>query len=389
MQPARERRTRHERESEQPIHLVIEPGTLYREFRGAVVLLVVLFAAYRLIGVLASVLVLFLLASILAAVLIPVASRLEQRGVPRFLTAIGLVVLVYGGLFLLGWMTLPAVVADVYGFLSRLNLSELRTRDYLEGLLGRYPLLADFLPPPAEMLRQLIPSPSQILSQATTLVQALFTLVVSAAILTVLVVHVTGRPVPLITGSLAPLNEEHRELAERALARTLDMLKYWALGTAFLCTLVGVLTGGGLWLIGYWTGHGFPYILLFAVIAAIGEIIPIIGPILSAIPPMLVALTIDPMLAVWVALLFLVIQQVENNVIVPVVMSKSVNVHPFSLIFALMVLQSLVGIIGAFLATPVALIVKICWEEFYLKCRDPDQEAVEQEAREIVQTVEG
>lgn len=352
--------------------------------RRTVLLVVTLFLAYRLAAPLSGVLLLFLLATILAAVLTPAASLLERWRIPRFATAIVLVLGSGGLLLFLAWLTVPTVCRDVYGFASQLNFGQLSLKDRLQRLWSDYPLLAELLPPPQAFLQSLAPDPALVLRWLTRAVFGSFTAVLSVLVLAVLVVHAVGRPVPLLAGWLAAIPPRYRPAWSVIISDSIEQLKHWALGTFVLALIVGGVTGAGLWLVGKLTGHPFPYLLLFSIIAALGEVIPIVGPILSAVPPTLIALTIDPMLAGWVLLLFLIIQQTENNIIVPLVMSKSVDLHPFSLIFVLMVMQSLFGIVGAFLATPVALIARICWRELYLRPAATDTEALKQDARTIV-----
>jgi predicted PurR-regulated permease PerM len=126
----------------------------------------------------------------------------------------------------------------------------------------------------------------------------------------------------------------------------------WMMGQLFLMLTVGLLCYIGLLLL------GVRYALPLAIIAGIFEIVPNIGPIVSAIPAILLALSISPVMALSVGVLYLVIQQLENNVIVPLVMKRSVGLSPVITIFALLVGGQLAGVAGAVLAVPVLLIVQ-------------------------------
>ena len=88
------------------------------------------------------------------------------------------------------------------------------------------------------------------------------------------------------------------------------------------------------------------------------ELIPYIGPVLGALPPILVALFDDPLSAIWVALLFLAIQQLEGHVVAPQVFGHSLRVNPLLIIFALLFGAELYGVVGAFVALPVAAILR-------------------------------
>lgn len=148
-------------------------------------------------------------------------------------------------------------------------------------------------------------------------------------------------------------------------ARVVDLISkierglgVWVRGQLTLSLLVGVLTYIGLTIL------GIPFALPLALVAGIMEIIPIIGPIVSAVPALLVGLTISPVMSLAVIALFFIIQQLENHLIVPMVMSKVVGLQPAAVIIALLIGAKLDGIGGAFLAIPVVLVIKIIFKDF-------------------------
>jgi predicted PurR-regulated permease PerM len=134
----------------------------------------------------------------------------------------------------------------------------------------------------------------------------------------------------------------------------------WVRGQLALSIIVGVVTYIGLTIL------AVPYALPLALIAGIFEIIPLIGPIISAIPAILIGLTVSPAIALAAMALFIVVQQLENNLIVPMVMSKVVGLQPPVVIIALLIGAKLNGIGGAFLAIPVVIIAKIIFKEFLM-----------------------
>ncbi len=108
---------------------------------------------------------------------------------------------------------------------------------------------------------------------------------------------------------------------------------------------------------------GVPYFYVLALVAGIGEMIPVVGPLLAAIPAIVVALTVSPELALGVTVFFIVQQQVENHVLVPKVMERQVGVSAVVVIVALLLGGSLLGIVGAILAVPTAAILQVLFEE--------------------------
>jgi predicted PurR-regulated permease PerM len=106
-----------------------------------------------------------------------------------------------------------------------------------------------------------------------------------------------------------------------------------------------------------------PYALPLAVLAGIMEVVPVIGPIVSAIPAILIAYINAPFSAIWVALGYFIIQQLENHLIVPQVMKYSVGLNPLVVILAVAIGGRLLGISGALLAVPITVVVQIIIEE--------------------------
>src|SRR5690606_16549498 len=103
--------------------------------------------------------------------------------------------------------------------------------------------------------------------------------------------------------------------------------------------------------------------LPLAIIAALFELIPLIGPLIAAIPAIIIGLTISPAMAIGVSLLYLIIQQLESNLIVPKVMERAVGLNPLFIIIALLSGGALMGIMGALIAVPVAVVVSAVLED--------------------------
>ncbi len=125
----------------------------------------------------------------------------------------------------------------------------------------------------------------------------------------------------------------------------------WLRGQIILMLIIGISTYIGLTLL------GVEYALALAVIAGILEIVPIIGPILSAIPALIVAFTVSPIAGFGVIGLYILIQQLENHLVVPKVMQKAVGFNPLVTIIVLMIGGNLLGLMGAILAIPIAIVV--------------------------------
>jgi predicted PurR-regulated permease PerM len=142
-------------------------------------------------------------------------------------------------------------------------------------------------------------------------------------------------------------------------------------GQAILSTVIGTSAGVGMWILGR-TGlveGADEYALLFGLWTAFIEVIPYIGPWLSAVPPALFALFVDPISVIWVALLFLFIYQVEGHVVVPNVMASALRLHPLLVIFGLLAGGELYGIAGVLVALPTMAGLRAIWGFFRERVR--------------------
>lgn len=147
-------------------------------------------------------------------------------------------------------------------------------------------------------------------------------------------------------------NKEDAYKPLNAIDRTEKRLRSWFWGELFLMLIIGVLTFIGLTLL------NVKYALALALIAGLLEIVPILGPVISTIPAFIIAFSESAFSGVAVIALFFVIQQVENQVIVPLIMKKAVGLNPIVTLTALIIGGRIGGILGLLLAIPVTLIIE-------------------------------
>jgi len=149
------------------------------------------------------------------------------------------------------------------------------------------------------------------------------------------------------------------ERMERALAS-------YVKGQLLLSLIIGASAGIGLWALGMvgLLPNGGRYALIFGVWAGVTELIPYVGPWLGAAPPVLYALVQHPLSALWVALLFLAIQQLEGHIVVPKVMGHSLRLHPLLVIFGLLAGGEIYGFPGILVALPLLAAGRAAWEFF-------------------------
>lgn len=148
-----------------------------------------------------------------------------------------------------------------------------------------------------------------------------------------------------------------QEKAKKVLRMIEDKLGAWLRGQLILSLVVGALVYIGLVVL------RVDYALPLAILAAFLEVVPVIGPIIAAIPAVLIALTVSPLFAAIVAGLYLVIQELEGHVIVPQVMKRAVGLNPILVILAISIGGRLLGIGGALLAVPIAVVFQLVIQE--------------------------
>ena len=155
---------------------------------------------------------------------------------------------------------------------------------------------------------------------------------------------------------LFPMRERPRvDAMSRAITTKVSA---WLGGQLLLAGIIGSTSAIGLWAL------GIPFFYVLALISAVGELIPIVGPILAAIPSVAVAATVSWNKALLVIAFFVVQQQLENHVLVPKVMQRQVGVNPAAVIVALLIGGNLLGIPGAILAVPTVAILQVLFTEW-------------------------
>lgn len=346
---------------------------------------VVLVLAWLLAGTLGHVLFLFLAASVIAFLLNPLVRDLQRLRLPRGL-AVAVVYLVFATAVVVVALALGSVVVDQ----SRSAADRVDAYLTVEGSSGQTGAEQGI-----DRLQRWLDSHGlerlQIEQQATEWVDnlgageisrytqdaiefaqgaafSIVTMLFSLILIVVISVYML-LDMPRLEGSIDRRFPPHggRPLTlriERALAG-------YVRGQLILSTVIGTSAGLGMWLLGT-TGlvpGADRYALLFGVWTAVIEVIPYIGPWLSAVPPAIYALVVDPVSVLWVALLFVFIYQVEGHVVVPNVMANALRLHPLLVIFGLLAGGELYGIAGVLLALPTMAAIRAIWEFFAERVR--------------------
>jgi len=154
--------------------------------------------------------------------------------------------------------------------------------------------------------------------------------------------------------------QEHGRV-ESVLANSGRALRLWLLAQLISMALVGTLVGLGTWLI------GVPAPLALGLFAGLTEFIPLVGPVIGAVPALLLALGEGGMTALWTLLLFLAVQQVESNLIMPMVERRMVEIPPALLLFAVVALGLVFGTAGVIVAAPLTVVLYVLVKQLYVR----------------------
>jgi len=153
------------------------------------------------------------------------------------------------------------------------------------------------------------------------------------------------------------------------------VLGKWVRGQLVLGSVVGLATLVGLLLLGVFVDPVFTrFAVILAVIAGVLELLPIIGPIISAIPALILAATVSPVAVIAAFVLYLAVQQVENTFLVPKIQGDAVELHPAAVLFVLVLGGAVYGLLGAILAVPIAAAARDVYKYFFRRLSDHESE---------------
>ena len=309
-----------------------------------------------------------LIAIVIGTVIRPAVAWLHRRGLHQ---PVG-VIFVYFLLFLLltGFLlllfplisaqsaTIAAVMPDYYQNLRQwvMNHPNPFLASLSEFLPAALPNLSN-LSPGQRTDEEMMASAGQVAGYVTSFSRSVFTAIIVLA----LAFYWTLDGPRIIKSFLLLIPQTQRESISELISAMEDKVGLYIVGQALLCMVIGIMA-----LIAYLV-IGLPNALVLALIAGVLEAVPMIGPLLGAVPAALVALSIAPDKLIWVILATVVIQQLENSLLVPRIMKKAVGVNPFVTLLALFAFSTLFGLAGALMAIPMAAMIQLALNHFVFK----------------------
>lgn len=320
---------------------------------GAVVLLAALWAAR-------GALMLVYVSALIAMGFSPLVRFIERprptdgrRLVPRWLAILAIYLAIVGAIALVGLAVVPPLIAQAASLWERApgEFNKLQTFLLQHHLLTRRITL--------EQAVESAPSGTGSTAVGTVLV-AISSIVGGVfGLITILILsfYFLIEAQPMFEYLIRFVPAGRRADVATAARQAVGKVSAWLRAQFVLAGVMGTFAAVGLGLM------GVPYFYVIALVAAVGETIPVIGPIIGGITAVAVALTVSPKLALTVGVYFLVLHQLESNVLVPKIMERRVGVSPVAVIIALLIGGQLYGLVGAILAIPTAAILSVIVEE--------------------------
>jgi len=372
-----------------------KPEVKPRSISFYVILATASFAFIQTFSLLSPILLSFLLILLISLAVNPVISRIRavtggRKGATGLVVAALVVVIV-----LTGWASLAPMKASftnlskqLPGYWERLQKPLIKMEQ--QAVISEEKLQAEVIteiaqtakeagkPQPLPQTTQ--PAPSKATKESGSIRSSLsnmlngvagsFTAVAfnAAQILVVLVTVFFGvalmlmNPRPIIGAMFSLVPEHHHDQMLTIVQRIGKFVPRWA-----LATLLGMVTIGLLVFLLMWPIFGFMDALVLGLIAGVLEAVPYLGPILSAVPALLLAVGKGGMTPLWVLLAYIAVQALENNVTTPLIMARSMKLHPVAVLFSMLLCVAAFGVLGVLVAAPLVAIVGILHDELYRK----------------------
>jgi predicted PurR-regulated permease PerM len=333
----------------------MRPAVAYRTVGLAAALIAGALLARALMTLLLAVIVSIILSLPLSAA----ASAAQRRGAPRALGALGALVTAFGVLAGLGFAVIPSFVSQAEQFANRLPAIVAEADRYVHGFAGGSAhrisaQLSSFAQSYTEHPVRLVGPLEQIGLTAIGMLLALVLVVLAAFLIAV-------NPALLVNGFLRLLPVARRGQARQVLGRIRTAWLGWMTAIGIDMLVLGGLLFLGLELI------GLNFAIGFAVFSAFMTVIPNYGSVISAIPPIIAGLAQSPTKALLVLIVYLIVNQIEGNLILPLIMARTVDMHPALVTVGLLVMGALFGLIGVLIAIPLLslgiILVQALWIE--------------------------
>jgi predicted PurR-regulated permease PerM len=321
--------------------------------------LFVLFLAWRFLAGIATAVLVLLVGLLLAVALSGPVEALHRRKVPRVVASVSIFLGILGVLALAGYLLLPVLAEQISQLIFALPYSFSQVGDLLERATGRLGLPVGG--GEGLSLSTLIGWGRRIVGGALGLFSSLAFLVFGLVVAVSVPLYLTASPEPAVAWTVRFFPPASRPRVREVLSEVRRSLLNWLKGRLLSMAAVGILWTVALYVI------DIPGALFLGVLAGLLEFVPYVGPVISAVPPLVLAFAGNPWDALWVVLVYLAIQQVEGYLLTPLIEGRTTSLHPAVVIAAVAVAGAAFGFLGVLLAVPATVVVKVLVEEVWFR----------------------
>lgn len=311
----------------------------------------------------------FFLAFGLAYLLNPVVEVLEKRGIGRKWA----IAMVFVGILLVLGATFFLMLPKLYMELAKLAISLPMTMQTLDQSIQdfRANFRSSGLPSQIALVidENLARVEVYMVERLRAFLQTLPKMLASLSLLIlspVLAIYFLADWKRLNKGFLRLVPQKWRVEWQRLLQDINHVIRRFIRGDLIVAVIVGILTGIGVKLL------GMEYALLIGIICGVFDLIPYFGPVIGAVPSIILGLTHSPMMGLKIAIVILVVQQIESDIISPKLMGDSVGLHPLLIVFALLAGGELAGFWGMLFSVPIAAVLRVILRHIYFRLVCPD-----------------
>lgn len=315
-------------------------------FRAILVVL-----SFVLLYLLSDVVVILLFSIIVASAVSPFVTWLQKLGIPRIIGVLALYLMVLAAVVTLSSLVLPSVLSELSNMSAYIPKFTSQLTTSLDTVQQGAPKYFDFVSEVQNIVEMLSGYLQQFSQSAFNLAIGAFGGLFSFIAIIVISFYLSVMKNGIQNFLAAIVPERYEEYITDLWRRVEIKVGLWLQGQMLLALIVGLLVFVGLTLL-----H-VKFALVFAILAMLLEIVPVAGPVLAAIPAILMAFIQSPALGLWVLIMWVVIQQTENHLLVPLVLGKTTGLNPVVVILAILIGAQLAGIVGALLGVPVATII--------------------------------
>lgn len=348
-----------------------------KRFLPILIMLISIYIFYLLskrYGILSDMVYTIMISLIIAYLLNPIVNYFEKYNISRGLGVLIIYLIIVGIIFIISFLIIPKSGKEIKKLLVVLPIYFQRLSEFIDNLYMKYYMSIDNIPPIFQSLEDIILNnidniQNVIVTNISRFFEGIistFTKVISLILIPILTFYFIRDKDYFINRFYLTIPKKRRKEAKELFIEMDRALGQFIRGRLILALYVGVATTILLLIL------KVDFAIIIGMLTGIADIIPYFGPLLGFLPAFFFALLSSPIKALWIAILFIGIQWVENNVLAPKIIGESIGIHPISILLALVIGGGVFGVMGMVFSVPAIAIFKILFNFFMEKVRKPN-----------------